>query len=121
MVRSYVVRSAYVFFLLATWQNGVAFSQTPDDDDSLPPIETNEQLVGQVVAEDGAPVAARVFLLRSPEEGGYFTLPTKPLEYSISALSTLRLANLSTRTMCDLASASNHRLATCIPPVFPAH
>lgn len=80
MVRSYVVRSAYVFFLLATWQNGVAFSQAPDDDDSLPPIETNEQLVGQVVAEDGAPVAARVFLLRSPEEGGYFTLPTKPLE-----------------------------------------
>ena len=80
MSRSYFVFRAFVFVFLAAWHHGVAFSQPPHDSDSLPPIETNGELTGHVVTEDGSPVAARVFLLRSPEEGGHFTLPTKPLE-----------------------------------------
>ncbi len=80
MIRSYAVISSYVLFLLTAGHPGVAFPQSPKDSDSLPPIETNGELTGQVVAEDGSPVAARVFLLRSPKEGGHFTLPTKPLE-----------------------------------------
>lgn len=84
---NYVDRSCTLVFGMLMNLCGVVCGETPSDPFELPIYQSPNTLVGQVVAENGEPVAqADVYLLRNPD--GAFILPVKPLKAKTSAEGT---------------------------------